>query len=131
MAEHLSKFSAGLTIGLLCASVCARALAAPVDLPDPTRPPASLSTQPNDAEVSAAGPELQSVLISSHRREAIVSGRTVRVGDRVGDAKVAKITESEVVLRNGQDMRVLKLFPQIEKRMVREHTGTPARTVAK
>ena len=115
----------------LCAAACAAAQAAPAYLPDPTRPPALLGPQANEAAATAAAPELQSVLISPRRRVAVISGRAVQVGDKVGEARVARITDSEVVLRSGQDTQVLKLFPQIEKRVVHERTGAPGRTWAK
>lgn len=113
-----------------CATASGSAGAAS-ELPDPTRPPAIPAAGPGDADAQATIAELQSVLISPQRRIAIVNGRAVQVGDRVGEAKVVKISENEVVLRNGQDTRVLKIFPHIEKRMVRERTGTPGRTGAK
>jgi MSHA biogenesis protein MshK len=88
------------------------------NLPDPTRPPAVLG-QAGDggASSSEAGrPVLQSVLISPGRTMAMISGRMVRVGDRVGEARVIKISETEVVLRNGKELETLKLFPGVEKR---------------
>lgn len=84
-------------------------------LPDPTRPPAG-SVTAGEETASAARPILQSVLISPKRMEAIVSGKTVRVGDRVGEARVVRIAENEIILRIGKDLEVLKLFPDIEKR---------------
>lgn len=88
--------------------------AAAEDLPDPTRPPANLA--PQAAGVMPAGPVLQSVMISPTRRVANISGQQVRVGDSFGDAKVVKITEGEVVLRSGDGLQTLKLFPDVDKR---------------
>lgn len=124
MAAHLSKHLKPATIAALCAGIGAGAPAA-ADLPDPTRPPAALGAAREDGQDAPAALELQSVLISPQRRVAIVSGREVRVGDRIGDARVVRIAENELVLRNGQDMQVLKLFPQVEKkRAVPGRTGT-------
>ena len=47
---------------------------------------------------------------------AMISGQMVKVGDRVGEARVIKISETEVVLRNGKELETLKLFPGVEKR---------------
>lgn len=47
---------------------------------------------------------------------ATVNGRMVKVGDRVGEARVVRISETEVVLRNGGSVETLKLFPGMEKR---------------
>ena len=52
---------------------------------------------------------------------AIIAGQTVKQGDKVGDAKVISIKENEVVLRNGDAVQTLKLFPNIEKQPSRNH----------
>ncbi|HEV2610412.1 MAG TPA: MSHA biogenesis protein MshK [Noviherbaspirillum sp.] len=87
------------------------------ELADPTRPPPAFE---NPAQGVAAnnGPVLQSVLLAPGRNEAVISGQTVKVGQRLGEMRVEKITESEVVLRNGKDALTLKLFPEIEKKPV-------------
>ena len=120
MAEYLRKPAklvtmtaayAGLVLMLF--STCAHAQ----ELTDPTRPPASIAAQsgPPD-EKSKTDPELQSVLISPTRRVAIIDGQAVALGEKYGEARVVKIAEDEVVLRNGQEQQVLKLFPMVEKR---------------
>ncbi|MDB5773809.1 MAG: hypothetical protein JWM42_4183 [Burkholderia sp.] len=86
------------------------------NLVDPTRPPAALEQGSTAGGVTSSGPVLQSVLIAPGRTLAMISGQTVKVGDRVGEARVVKISETEVVLRNGKDLETLKLFPGIEKR---------------
>ena len=92
------------------------------DMVDPTRPPNAV-----DQQMSNAGPVLQSVLIGPGRSEAIISGRTVRLGDQFGEARITKITESEVVLKSGNEVQTLKLFPSIEKRLTdRQASVTPA-----
>jgi len=83
-------------------------------LPDPTRPPTSLNVGNQDV-TKFSGPVLQSVMISTGRKIAIISGQTVRVGENFGNAQVVKISEGEVVLRSGKDLQILKLFPNIEK----------------
>ncbi len=85
-------------------------------LPDPTRPPAG-ALAPGGAE--AAGPPrpvLQSVIISGRNRSALINGRMVRAGDKVGDAVLVRIGESAVVLRSGKTLQTVKLFPGVEKR---------------
>jgi hypothetical protein len=37
--------------------------------------------------------------------------------DVIGDARVVKISESEVVLKSGSEIKTLKLFPGVEKRV--------------
>ena len=103
-------------LAISCLVLCLP-LAHAQDLIDPTRPPAAMNTRMEPtAGTQAGGLVLQSVLISPTRKAAIISGRTVALGEKLGDAKVVKITETEVVLRNGKEMQTLKLFPDIEKR---------------
>jgi MSHA biogenesis protein MshK len=94
---------------------------------DPTRPPPLPGAQQESGPVAVPpGPVLQSVLTSPLRRMAIISGRTVRLGDRVGDAVVADIRETEVVLRSGRQTQVLKLFPNVQKRLTSSGVRTNA-----
>jgi len=86
-------------------------------LRDPTRPPADLS-QGNTGAPVASGPELQSVRISAHQRSAIISGQRVKVGDKLGDARIVMITENEVVLKGSSGLQTLKLFPDVGKRII-------------
>jgi MSHA biogenesis protein MshK len=99
-------------------------LAAAQSLSDPTRPPATIApAQEAVADTAAAAPVLQSVLVSSSRRHAIINGKTVKVGDTVGEAKVVKIAEDEVILHTGKVSQVLKLYPNIEKQSTSERKG--------
>jgi MSHA biogenesis protein MshK len=109
-----SMRQAGLALTMLLAAAGGGA----EDLPDPMRPPASIAPW-NETGASAipSGPVLQSVLISPRRTVAIISGQTVRLGDKYGDAKVTAIREGEVDLRSGKNIQTLKLFPGIEKRL--------------
>ncbi len=131
MAEYLSEGNRQVAVHAWCAvSIFLFApLASAEILNDPTRPPASLDA-PVRQESGArdAGPVLQSVLISPTRKVAIINGETVRLGEKFGDARVVKIAEDEVVLRNGNDLQVLKLFPQVEKKQgARRSSADPDR----
>jgi hypothetical protein len=86
-------------------------------LVDPTRPP---NAPAGDADVMIpSGPQLQSILIASNRRLAIINGATVSLGDMLGEAKVVRITASEVTLQRGEETEVLKLYPGIDKQPVK------------
>jgi len=88
-------------------------------LPDPTRPPfvaRAGSKVVSVAPAEAPMPVLQSVLIGKDRRMAIISGQRFDIGDQVGDARIVRITETEVLLRSGAGHTTLKLFPQVLKR---------------
>jgi MSHA biogenesis protein MshK len=114
IATKRKVFQGGLL--LLIFAVTSNVLAE--SLSDPTRPPASLGfAQDANPQAPASGPVLQSVLISSGRKVAIISGQTVVPGGTYGDAKVVNITEGQVTLLSGNNLRTLKLFPSMEKRM--------------
>lgn len=88
-------------------------------LPDPTRPPDSISAGHGEAAAPpVAGPVLQSVLISSGRKIAIISGQALKLHEKFGDAYLTYIGETEVVLRNGKTEQILKLFPDFKKRPI-------------
>jgi MSHA biogenesis protein MshK len=109
MAERLIVF---LASGLLAATVLAQPLA------DPTRPtaPGTAETAPREA----APLRLESVLISPGRSVAIIDGRAVQVGDRVGDATLIAVEPSQVTLQRGAARERLTLLPPaVEKRRVR------------
>ncbi|CAN5905461.1 hypothetical protein BH11PSE12_BH11PSE12_33050 [soil metagenome] len=120
MVESLNCFRKKLAVKGSCVLLmCALApLAMAEILSDPTRPPASFGiAKATDAQMAASGPTLQSVLISSGRKVAVISGQVVNLGGKFGDAQVVKITESEVVLLTGNNLQTLKLFPNVEKRL--------------
>lgn len=108
--------------GLVCALICILALLAPAvswgGESDPTLAPASAKTSPatttGEAPTAAPLPVLESVLIPAHGRAlAIISGRAVAVGDMVGEAKLIRIREGEVVLRSAGGETHLFLYPDV------------------
>lgn len=104
----------GRLIAVLLALGTAACVAFAENLPDPTRP--SGAAYASAAEASApSGPVLQSVLHSSGRKFAVINGQMVKLGDMVGSARVTKIGDAEVVLTDGNERLVLKLFPVLEK----------------
>ncbi|HEX7642669.1 MAG TPA: MSHA biogenesis protein MshK [Burkholderiaceae bacterium] len=101
-----------LTICIALAAGISRLAAAQTEnLPDPTKPPAAFV----HGEAVPAGPVLQSILIAPTHRLAVISGKTVYVGDSVEGAKVASIAENEVVLQSGKGRQVLRLYPSLRK----------------
>ncbi len=65
---------------------------------------------------AGGGLVLQSVMISSTRRAAIINGEMVKLGEKYGDAVLIKVAENEVVLKSGDTTQVLKMYPGVEKR---------------
>jgi MSHA biogenesis protein MshK len=114
-----------LRSAILLAGWMAALHAAAQSMPDPTRPPfvaRSTATGPA-APAEAPVPVLQSILIAKDRRMAIISGQRYDVGDRIGDARIIRISETEVLLRSGASQTTLRLFPQVLKRTVGPRPG--------
>jgi MSHA biogenesis protein MshK len=104
-----------LHLALLASALfCGAARAQEGGLPDPTRPPAAMSAPVAPAgEAASTGPQVQSILVSLRpggRRIAVIDGKMLREGARVGDAVIESIHQTEVVLRKGKHKQVLKLF---------------------
>ncbi|MES2048536.1 MAG: hypothetical protein V4447_09055 [Pseudomonadota bacterium] len=87
-------------------------------LADPTRPPNMVIEPSTNAEIFT-GPVLQSVLIAPNRHLAIISGQTVALNGKYGKQTLIKMSETEVVLRNGKELQTLKLFPDFDKKLIR------------
>lgn len=94
-------------------------------LPDPTRPPAAYVAAPQGGETPDTGPRLQSVMLPRQGKPtAVISGQVVRLGDKVGDGRLTRLTEGEAVIVGPQGVQRLQLTPDVEKVMVREKRGT-------
>ena len=116
MAEGLMLASATLTTAALLASV--QGVAQP--LADPTRPPLELINAMAGVPVSAneGGAKrlrLESILLSSTRKGAIINGRYVSLGDFYGKAQLVSINATAVTLKTEQEMEVLPLYAPMDK----------------
>jgi MSHA biogenesis protein MshK len=100
---------------MIGALLAATPLAAAEALPDPTRPAIGADGAAAASE-APSGPRLQMIKISPARRSAIIDGQEVTVGGRVGDMRVVRISEGEVVLRGENETETLKLFADVDKR---------------
>ncbi|HEX8606435.1 MAG TPA: MSHA biogenesis protein MshK [Pseudoduganella sp.] len=105
---------------LLCTALSAALPAGAQALQDPTRPPPASMLLPAEAArpvAVAREPVLQSVLVGpgSGREVAVIDGRIVRRGERVGRAILDDIRSDRVILREGHRMTELKLYPQAGK----------------
>ena len=82
-------------------------------LTDPTRPPLELMS----AATAAVAPRtpLQSILLSSTRKGAIINGQYVALGGTYGRARLVKITATEVTLKGDRGLEVLQLYPPMGK----------------
>jgi MSHA biogenesis protein MshK len=84
---------------------------------DPFRPPRQIEPAAVDAPANAsAGSRLESLLIGPDRRIAVINGQSYVEGDRFGEGRVLRISESEVVIRHADRDEKLSLFPASGKR---------------
>jgi len=83
------------------------------ELADPTRRPDVRAAEP--AAAQSVGPSLQLIILSPGRRLAVINGKTMRIGDRVGEARIVAIDVDSVRLRSGDGLTVMKLLPSAEK----------------
>lgn len=86
-------------------------------LGDPMKPPAILSAGPAVPRAEADVPDepvLQSTILSKGRRIAMIDGKPLGVGDRIGAARVIAIGPASVTLREGPNTRVLRLYRGVD-----------------
>lgn len=103
-----------LAAGLALASLSLTSGAQP--LRDPTRPPPDASPVTSKPAPSKRGRMiLQTVVVSSDRRIAVISGRVMSVGDTLYGFRLAEIREGEVVMKGSKGTRTLRLYPEVNK----------------
>lgn len=109
MADRLRRAQALAAAATLALSAGSSAQA----LTDPTRPPLELMGAATAAATTRT--PLQSILLSSTRKGAIINGQYVALGGTYGRARLVKITATEVTLKGDQGLEVLQLYPPMEK----------------
>ncbi len=94
-------------------------------LRDPTRPAASFVTGPavadgTGAAVPSAGGRLRSIKMPRRggKPVAIIDGQVVGIGDKVGEARLIRLTGSEAVLESASGRETLFLTPDVTKKPV-------------
>lgn len=104
-----------MSVAVLVFALVLPRVASAAGMNDPTRPPLP-TPRPAAAPVEAA-PELvlQSVRISSAGSFAVINGRLLALGARIGDARIIQIAEDEVVVEIDGNWQTLKLYPGVRK----------------
>lgn len=87
---------------------------------DPTRPPDRwLVNTPEAGDSVSSGPRLQSVLLPERGRPvAVISGKTIALGESIDGAKLVGLNERGAVLRGPEGVTYLYLAPDVEKNML-------------
>lgn len=128
MAKYLNRLSTWMKSVLsvsfiaLMTPPCSVVLASD-ELVDPTMPSMAAAAAVANAgrlnTVSAAVPVLQSVLWSPTRKLAVISGKAYKVGDKVGEAILIKVSVHAAVLRNSDStLQTLNMHPQLVKKTI-------------
>jgi MSHA biogenesis protein MshK len=103
------------------------ALGQNASLPDPMRPPSSVIEPAAVAKAGVVGSGLQTVILRKGATPmAVIDGKTVKLGGKVGEARLVKLSESEAVLNGPNGREVLRLTPAVEKTIERSKPAKPA-----
>lgn len=112
----MPRITSCLMIGLLLLPMAS--LAARLD--DPTRPKL-LPDQVQHVDVAASHHyQLSAILIRGGQRSATINGQTVIEGQSLGQATVSRIEPDRVVLQDGEQQQVLRLYTSNMKKVLRK-----------
>ena len=103
---------------------------------DPTRPPfeliaAAAGAGKGGAAGAATRPRLESILLSSTRKGAIINGQYVPLGGSFGKSTVVDVMATGVTLETGRKLEVLQLYPPLEKATAASGAGGEPEKVLK
>ena len=132
MADRLMLMQAIATAAALTLSVGSSAQT----LIDPTRPPldliaAAAGTGKGAAAGAATRSRLESILLSSTRKGAIINGRYVPLGGSYGKSTLIDVMATAVTLQTGRKREVLQLYPLLEKPSAASGAGGQPEKVVK
>ncbi len=96
---------------------------------DPTLPPAAAGLSV-DRPVAARGADLlekdgYSIIVRDGKPFLVVGTRTYTQGEKLGTAVIERITETEVWLREGRELRKISQFAGIQRRVVSVGADVP------
>lgn len=102
---------------LLLVAMIGLARAAEPALQDPTRPPVSTGYAGEGGDL---GGRLSSVILPRNGRpSAVIGGQVVLLGGFVGEARLVRVSENEVVLEGPDGIERLYLTPDVEKKVIK------------
>ena len=111
----MRRMSKRLTLMLGLSLCIAQGQAGEAALSDPTRPWQSSGYQQQRPQ-TVASYTLNSTLVSSNRRVAVINGQHVIEGETIGNAIVVRIGKYDVLLESPDRQINLKLMPDIVKK---------------
>lgn len=99
-----------------------------IALRDPTRPPPEWGVQAGTPRPAAESFRPEHLVIIDGQRYVMWRGKRYRVGESVGGARIERIDEAEVWLRDARGVRKLPVFAGIEKSA--PSAGSPTTTTS-
>jgi len=97
-------------------------------LPDPTRPPDAFRPPLGSTPAAPTAPRFASlpvVILSSDRQQVTINGQTVKLGGRIADAKVIRISDTEVVLQSAEGIESIRFYGAAEKKVLKPGAELP------
>ncbi len=114
---------------LLILAAGATAGSASAQLADPTRPANAQFDAATPGAAASVESGVQTVILRRDGKSAaVINGRHVVVGDKLGDKRIIRISESEVVLTGDSGREVIKVTPAIEKKPAKPPAAAKPRT---
>lgn len=97
-------------------------------LRDPTLPPfeAGLASAPSGGKSASVEPGAMAIIVRNGRPHLVVGTRLYAQGQKLGEARIERISETEVWLREGGVLRKVQQFPGIQRRAVTPSSITSA-----
>lgn len=114
------RAAACMLIAILCCSELAQAQA----LRDPTVPPAEAGLGRPALDAKSGGPTVgaMTIIVRDGRPYLAVGTRLYAQGEKLGQTRVERITETEVWLREGEVLRKIQQFSGIQRSNVKSAT---------
>jgi hypothetical protein len=95
-------------------------LVAGQSLRDPTFPPQETARPDPGSPGTSPGIEFDgmTIIVRNGRAHLVIGSQFYTQGDKIGEARIERITETEIWLREGDVLRKVSKFPGIQRRAV-------------
>jgi hypothetical protein len=99
-------------------------LVAGQSLRDPTLPPQETARPDSGSPGTSPGTSLgiefdgMTIIVRNGRAHLVIGSQFYTQGDKIGEARIERITETEIWLREGDVLRKVSKFPGIQRRAV-------------
>ncbi len=95
---------------LISAAPFSMALSPALAALDPTKPAIGVTSMPSEKSTADGELALQSIFSRSGSFSAIISGKSYREGDMLGEYTISKINSKDVVVTDGRQQKTLRMY---------------------